>query len=182
MEIKLLKENDPLLKEIATAWDFEADGDPTELVKEMSTLMFVSNGIGLAAPQCGIFKRIFVMGNKDNLVACINPEIIATKGDPEVYTEGCLSFPNLWLNVKRPPEVKVQYQNVSGTIIEEELNGIRARVFLHEYDHLIGITFDARVSQLGLNLAKNRRAKAQKKLSRHSFHKSDGSSFTSAFV
>jgi len=175
MEIKLLKENDPLLNEIATTWDFEIDGDPTELVKEMSTLMIVSEGIGLAAPQCGILKTIFVMGNKDNLVACINPEIIATKGDPEVYTEGCLSFPNLWLNVKRPPEVKVRYQNVTGTIIEEELSGIKARVFLHEYDHLIGVTFNERVSELGLSMAKNRRTKMQKKLSRHSLNKGNAS-------
>jgi peptide deformylase len=164
MELNLLKENDPLLNQISEAWDFEVDGDPTELVKEMSTLMFVSEGIGLAAPQCGVFKRIFVMGNKDNLVACINPEIIATKGEPEVYLEGCLSFPGLWLNIKRVPEVKVRYQNVSGAIIEEELSGIRARVFLHEFDHLIGVTFDERSSALGLQMAKERRKKKDKKL------------------
>ena len=75
-----------------------------------------------------------------------------------------MSFPGLWLNIKRVPEVKVRYQNVSGAIIEEELSGIRARVFLHEFDHLIGVTFDERSSALGLQMAKERRKKKDKKL------------------
>ena len=68
MELKLLEENDPVLEQPCAAWDFTQDGDPAELVKAMARLMIESNGIGLAASQCGVLKRIFVMGNETNLV------------------------------------------------------------------------------------------------------------------
>ena len=77
MDLKLIPEDNEVLREVAEPWDWEKDGDPSELVKAMAKLMVLHNGIGLAAPQCGISKRIFVMGNSDHLVACINPEIIS---------------------------------------------------------------------------------------------------------
>ena len=61
MEIKLVAENDPVLRTVASEWDWEVDGSPEELVKEMTRLMFIHGGIGLAAPQCGVKKRIFLM-------------------------------------------------------------------------------------------------------------------------
>jgi len=158
MEIKLVAENDPVLREIAEPWDFEKDGSPEELVKEMTKLMFIHGGIGLAAPQCGISKRIFIMGNHDNLVACINPEIIS--GSELVRDqEGCLSFPDLWLYVERYKTVTVQYYNVAGEKIERELNDLMARVFQHENQHLDGICFDTQVGKLGLQRAKEKRKK-----------------------
>ena len=75
MEINLLKEGDPLLRQETTLWDFNVDGDPTELVKSMTRIMFQNDGIGLAAPQVGILKKMFIMGNKDKLFVCINPEM-----------------------------------------------------------------------------------------------------------
>ena len=146
MEIKLLKESHTNLSELAVSWDFETDGDPTELVKAMTKLMFEQNGIGLAAPQIGVMKRLFIMGNPDNLVVCINPKIIDTSGEPKLYLEGCLSFPNLWINIKRPTNVTVEYTSLTGTIVKQDLTGLPARVFLHEYDHLNGMTFDERCS------------------------------------
>jgi peptide deformylase len=158
MDLKLVAENDPVLREIAEPWDFEKDGSPEELVKEMTKLMFIHNGIGLAAPQCGLSKRIFIMGNHDNLVACINPEIIS--GSNLVRDqEGCLSFPDLWLYVERYKTVTVQYFNVAGEKIERELNDLMARVFQHENQHLDGICFDTQVGKLGLQRAKEKRKK-----------------------
>jgi peptide deformylase len=156
MEIKLLKEDDPQLREVSEAWNFETDGDPTELVKAMTKIMFESGGIGLAAPQCGVKKRIFLMGNQEKLIVCINPEILESSGENRAQ-EGCLSFPKLWLTVKRPDTVKVKYQQLSGNIVEQELGELPARVFQHEFDHLDGVCFDTKVAKLGLQLAKERR-------------------------
>lgn len=156
MEIKLLKEDDPQLREVSEAWNFETDGDPTELVKAMTKIMFESGGIGLAAPQCGVKKRIFIMGNTEKLIVCINPEIIESEGESRDQ-EGCLSFPKLWLTVKRPDVVKVKYQQMNGDVIEQELGGLPSRVFQHESDHLDGICFDTKVAKLSLQMAKDRR-------------------------
>ena len=95
------------------------------------------------------------------MIACINPSIDELLGEKEIYLEGCLSFPELWLHVKRHPEVIASYQTVDGELVEKKhMKGLEARVFLHEYDHLLGITFDERVqSKLSLELAKKRRAK-----------------------
>ena len=164
MELKLLEENDTQLSEISEDWDFRLDGDPSELIKEMAKVMFMQGGIGLAAPQCGVKKRIFIMGNPEELIACINPKVVALSEERATSQEGCLSFPNLWLNVKRPSTVKVSYQNVLGEETEAELDGLHARVFLHEFDHLMGVTFDQRASVLGLAMAKDRRKKKQKKI------------------
>ena len=156
MEIKLLKEDDPQLREVSEPWNFETDGDPTELVKAMTKIMFESGGIGLAAPQCGVKKRIFLMGNQEKLIVCINPEILESSGENRAQ-EGCLSFPKLWLTVKRPETVKVKYQQLSGNVVEQELGDLPSRVFQHEFDHLNGICFDTKVAKLGLQLAKERR-------------------------
>jgi peptide deformylase len=165
MELQLVKENDPVLREVATAWDFTVDGDPNDLIRRMAKIMMENNGIGLAGPQVGISKRIFVMGNETKLFACINPEIIEGSGEV-MDREGCLSFPELWLNVKRHDTIKVKYYNAVGSVIETEFTGLIARVFQHERDHLDGICYDTRVAKLSLELAKKRR----KKKSRHSFN------------
>ena len=164
--LQLLEEGNTALTESCEAWDFEKDGDPTELVKEMFATLVDHGGVGLAAPQCGVMKNIFVMGNFKKMTACINPAVVSTSGDSVVDGEGCLSFPSLWLKVKRPTEVNVQYQNIEGETVQEELSGLEARVFLHEFDHLLGVTFDNRVGDLSLKMAKEKRKKSLKKLNR----------------
>lgn len=163
MNLELLKENDPQLLESSELWDFEADGDPTELVTALSKFMTANGGVGLAAPQVGIKKRIFIMGNFTKLVACINPMIVALSEEHVPDLEGCLSFPDLWMKVKRPSGCMVQYYNTHGTRIERELEGMEARVFLHEFDHLMGVTFDQRAGDTTLMMAKEKRNKELKK-------------------
>jgi peptide deformylase len=158
MDLQLIKETDNILREIATPWDFTTDGDPNDLIRRMVKVMMENNGIGLAGPQVGVSKRIFVMGNESKLFACINPEIIEGSGEI-MDKEGCLSFPNLWLTVKRHESIKVRYQNAVGETIETEFSGIIARVFQHENDHLDGVCYDTRVGKLSLELAKKRRIK-----------------------
>jgi peptide deformylase len=162
MDLKLIPEDSEVLREVAESWDWEKDGDPSELVKAMSKLMVLHNGIGLAAPQCGIAKRIFVMGNSDHLVACINPEIIS--GSERVREqEGCLSFPDLWMYVERYKDISVEYYNVAGEKVQQEFNGLMARVYQHELDHLNSICFDDRVGKLVLERAKEKRKKIREK-------------------
>ena len=158
MDLKLVAEDSEVLREVADYWDWETDGDPSELVKAMAKLMVLHNGIGLAAPQCGISKRIFVMGNSDHLVACINPEIIS--GSERVREqEGCLSFPDLWMYVERYKDISVEYYNVAGERVQQEFIGLMARVYQHELDHLNSICFDDRVGKLVLERAKEKRKK-----------------------
>jgi len=156
MEIKLLKEGDEQLRKVCEPYSFDVDGDPTELVKAMTKIMFENNGIGLAAPQCGIMKRLFIMGNDQKLFVCINPEIIKGQGEDRDL-EGCLSFPDLWMRVKRYKSVEVKYQDINGQIIESNLTGLVSRVFQHELDHLDGVCFDTRVGPATLDLAREKR-------------------------
>lgn len=166
--LQILEEGDTVLATECEDWDFETDGDPTELVQELFATLVEYGGVGLAAPQCGVLKNIFVMGNFRKMTACINPVVVETSARSIVETEGCLSFPGLWLKVKRPETVTVQYQNIEGETVQEELEGLAARVFLHEYDHLFGVTFDNRVGDLSLKMAREKRKKSLKKLSRAS--------------
>lgn len=157
MQIKLLEEGHKQLKEISEPYNFEVDGDPTELIKAMTKVMFENNGIGLAAPQVGIKKRLFIMGNEEQLYAIINPTIILKEGEVVKDIEGCLSFPKLWLRVNRSDKIQVSYQDISGQKITTDFTGIKARVFQHEYDHLDGICFDTRVGPVALDFAKEKR-------------------------
>ena len=168
MKLELLKENDPQLLQPSTSWDFEVDGDPTELVKEMVRILTENGGVGLAAPQCGINKTIFIMGNFTKMVVCINPKIVSLSEGRVTDVEGCLSFPDLWLKVSRADSCFVSYQNTSGELVEDELTGLMARVYLHEFDHLLGITFDQRVGEMKLKMAKETRVKDLKKKPRAS--------------
>lgn len=166
MNLALLEEKNPQLFEVSEEWDFRIDGSPEELIRAMSKFMTDNGGVGLAAPQLGIKKRIFIMGNFTKLVACINPKIVSLSEERKNDIEGCLSFPDLFMKVKRPAGCTVQYNTVSGELVERELTGLESRVFLHEYDHLIGITFDQRVGDLTLKMAKDKRKKELKKLNR----------------
>ena len=162
MDLKLVNEDSEILRQVAQEWDWETDGDPSELVKAMAKLMILHNGIGLAAPQCGISKRIFVMGNPEHLVACINPKIISGSGKIREQ-EGCLSFPDLWMYVERYKDISVEYYNVAGEKVQQELSDLMARVYQHERDHLDAICFDDRVGKLTLERAKEKRKKLRAK-------------------
>ena len=158
MNLTLVSENDPILRKVAEAWDFDKDGSPSELVKEMTRLMFLHGGIGLAAPQCGVSKRIFIMGNSEHLFACINPVIINGEGVVRDQ-EGCLSFPDIWLYVERYENVSVEYYTIDGEKVQQTFSDLIARVYQHELEHLDGICFDTKVGNLALSRAKEKRKK-----------------------
>lgn len=110
------------------------------LAEKMLDFMRQEKGIGLAAPQIGQSKRLFVMSVHGRERLCFNPEIIKSS---EVFTdfdEGCLSFPGDQCIIKRPDWVEVSYQDDCGNVIVDNLVGLEARCFQHELDHLDGIT------------------------------------------
>lgn len=163
MEFKLGPHN--TLTELSSDWEFGKDGDAKQLEDALINFMLENNGIGLAANQIGISKRIFVMGSKNIPgfipMAVFNPKIIECGEDREIYKEGCLSYPDLWLSIKRPKEILVEYQDSDAVIHTAKIDGLMARVFQHEFDHLNGICFVDRVSQMKLQLALKKLRKLQ---------------------
>jgi len=155
MEFKL-GPHDTLL-ETSTDWIFGTDNDPESLEEEMIDFMLKNNGIGLAANQINLTKNVFVMGSKGipgfKPMAVFNPKILSCGEETELFREGCLSYPDLWLSVKRPKKILAEYQDSKGNIHTAELDGLISRVFQHEFDHLKGICFVDRVSQMKLQLA-----------------------------
>ena len=146
------------LTERSTNWDFSVDGDGKQLEQEMIDFMIANNGIGLAANQIGIAKRVFVMGSNriegfPAPFAVFNPVIKEASKDLVLDEEGCLSYPGLYLKLKRPEWIVAEYQDSEGNIKEIKVDGYLSKCFQHEYDHLEGICFVDRVSQLKLNLA-----------------------------
>jgi peptide deformylase len=127
--------------------DFAHPARNSFLANQMFSFMRKNNGIGLAAPQVGISKRLFVMEIDAVQRACFNPEITDQSVDLTDCPEGCLSFPKDECIIKRPSAVSVRYQNVQGTWIQEQLDGLAARCFQHELDHLNGITMHDRAKE-----------------------------------
>lgn len=112
----------------------------------LETMRHVGNAAGLAAPQVGILKRLVVIDMGENLYKLVNPEIVETKGDQEVY-EGCLSLPDKWGKLNRPEYVKVRAQNENGQAIVIEGTGDLAKCLCHEIDHLEGVLFIDKVTE-----------------------------------
>ncbi len=148
-------------------WDFSKDGDAEKLEHDMVNFMLTMNGIGLAANQINLNKRVFVMGS-NNIVgfpkpfALFNPKIVGASQEQVSDKEGCLSYPGLYLMVKRPKWILAEYQDVKGNLNEIKIDGYLSKCFQHEYDHLDGICFVDRVSQLKLNLAMKKLGKKNK--------------------
>lgn len=159
--MKLILDPDPILKQRADEWNFSTDTDPIGLEKEMIETMNTFRGRGLAGNQVGLLKRVFVikLDTTGETLAMFNPEVIEEGNTDQVGDEGCLSFPNLWLNVKRPNNISVKYFDKYGKECKMSLSGMDARCFLHELDHLNGITFTTKVSSMKLILAKKKQRK-----------------------
>jgi peptide deformylase len=158
--LKLVEETNPILKQSAESWNFENHVNAAVVEQEMLELMKANNGIGLAANQVGLLRRVFVIKLTDGReIGCFNPHIL--QGDNDLITgdEGCLSFPNLWLKVARHNKITAAYLDNAGKQCIIELEGIDARCFQHELDHLDGVTFTEHVSDLKLQMARKKQRK-----------------------
>lgn len=150
--MKIVNFPDPILREQLPEFDFSNPVcNPEQLEKDLIATMFASDGIGLAANQVGIKTRVFVMGSKDSpesARAFFNPIVVANVDEVEELDEGCLSFPGIYVKIKRPKKILARWQNRKGEWEESTLEGYNCKCFLHELDHLEGIVFQDRVSPL----------------------------------
>ncbi|EEG76714.1 peptide deformylase [Dethiobacter alkaliphilus] len=149
MAIRIIRTTgDPVLREKAKEVP-EITPQVKKLLEDMVETMYDAEGIGLAAPQVGISKRIIVIDVQDEtgVLKLINPEIISGEGK-ETSVEGCLSFPGVAGEVERDESVTVRAQDPDGNTVEICASGLLARAFQHEIDHLDGILFVDKVTRL----------------------------------
>ena len=149
----------------------EVNGEIKLLLEDMLETMYKSNGIGLAAPQVGILKRLVVMdcsnqNKKTRPLKFVNPEILNLSSDKSEYEEGCLSLPTQFAKVERPSFIAVTYQDENGKKINKNFSGLEATCLQHEIDHLNGKLFVDHVSKLKKSriLKKLEKIKKQKKI------------------
>ena len=164
--MKLIYSPDPWLEKKVNTFNFDLL-DAVSIEEEMIDIMLQENGIGLSANQVGLDAQVFVIKpillEDKTPFALFNPTIEQVTVNSVSDHEGCLSHPNLFLKVKRPRGVVVNYLDKHAKECKIELYDIDARCFLHEYDHLQGIEFTERVSKLKLNMAKKKQTKINKR-------------------
>lgn len=162
--MKLLYYPDTFLNKKVKDVNIEDPGfDPIELKNEMVELMLASNGIGLSANQVGLDAQVFVMGDSvENSTICINPTILQYTKETVLDIEGCLSFPDIFVKVTRPKEILAKFYNENLQEQVVKIEGYSAKCYLHEYDHLQGITFKDRVSKIKWDMAKKKAKKIGK--------------------
>ncbi len=157
--LPIIKIGHPTLRKVAAPIR-EFNKELRELAQNMIETMRLNDGIGLAAPQVNISRRMFVIDK--HLIqedweaeAYINPEILESEG-AEAFEEGCLSIPGIREEVVRPTKIRVRYQKLDGSQVEEMMDGLLARVFQHEFDHLEGILFTDKISPIKKKLLESR--------------------------
>jgi len=165
--LKIVHYPEPVLLTIGKpVGEDEFNEELKKLVEDMFETMYDAEGVGLAAPQVGVSRRLFVMdvpleSGLSNKIALINPEIIVQEGE-QIGEEGCLSFPGIYTTVRREVRTVVRYRDVFGKEQELDCRDLTARCVLHETDHCDGIVFLDRMSILKRELAKRKIKKLQK--------------------
>ena len=164
MILPIVAFGDPVLRKVAVAIDATYP-DLEKLIANMKETMYNASGVGLAAPQIGKAIRLFLIdaspfAEDDDLSeeertvlksfnkVFINPKILEEEGEEWIFNEGCLSIPDVREDVSRQPKITIEYQDENFTVHTETLNGLAARVFQHEYDHIDGILFTDKLSTL----------------------------------
>jgi peptide deformylase len=157
---------DPRLKADSTPVA-KVDAEIRKLAEDMADSMYAAEGIGLAAVQIGVAKRVIVMdldqkdGKKDWRVF-INPKITWASEEMATFEEGCLSVPEIWDDVERPARIKAEYLDLDGKKVEIEADGMLATCLQHEMDHLEGVLFIDHFSRLKRSMALKKLTKAKK--------------------
>ena len=162
----ILTAPDPRLKAVSEPVS-RVDDEIRRLVDDMIESMYAADGIGLAAIQVGVPKRVLVMDldqkdGKKNPRAYINPKILWASEEMATFEEGCLSVPEIWDEVERPAKIRAEYLDRDGKRHELEADGLLATCLQHEMDHLEGILFLDHLSKLKRSMALKKLAKAKK--------------------
>ena len=157
---------DPRLKAVSAPVG-KVDAEVRKLAEDMADSMYEAEGIGLAAVQIGVAKRVIVMDldqkdGKSNWRVFINPKITWASEEMATFEEGCLSVPEIWDDVERPARIKAEYLDLDGKKVEIEADGMLATCLQHEMDHLEGILFIDHFSRLKRSMALKKLTKAKK--------------------
>lgn len=144
----------------------------TKLVQRLKMTMKKFGGLGLSANQCGVYERVFILGYGDESFACINPKVINHSPETVKDKEGCLSFPGMFLSIPRYKWIDVEFTTETGEIKQMHFEGITARCFLHELDHMNGIKYTDHVGPVAKRMAKEKQQKFIKKMQRQFKNKS----------
>ena len=158
-KMDLLPEDHPVLHKEPLTWIFDPpQADPKLMYDIMLENMVYHHGLVLSANHIGMPVKVFAMrvDDSDNAIVCFNPEIIKESEELMPMEEGCLSFPYLYLKKIRPEKLSVKYQNADGDPVEAHFEGLAARVFHHEMDHMMGKTFLDGVGQIVLQSARKK--------------------------
>jgi len=165
--LKVFDENHPMLSVPIPEYK-EAIPNPSmkNLVARLKMTMKLYNGIGLSANQCGIFQRVFVIGTEHFQIACINPKVVAKSEELSRENEGCLSFPGMFMKVERPTWVDAEFYDETGAFKQIRLEGLTAKCYLHELDHMNGVKFIEHAGPLAIQMARQRQGKLIKQIVR----------------
>ena len=169
--LKIVLAPDPALKKTCDPLE-QVDIHHQKLIKEMFETMYEANGVGLAAPQVGINKRIFVIdaGAREdikNRIAMINPILTNIKKTTSLYEEGCLSFPGHYAELERPDEITVEYLDENNKKQKLISKNFTSRVIQHELDHINGILFVDHLSRLKRDIIIKKMKKHKKELNKN---------------
>ncbi len=154
----LVTSDSPILYEPTDKFDFSNPPmDPKELAIDLADTMIEHNGIGLAAPQIDVPYSVFVFGdpkNKDSITAMFNPIIVDLSKDVGLDDEGCLSFPSLYIKIKRHNTCRVRFTDMHGDTTTINYGGFTAKIIQHEYDHLQGVVFKKKATRFHMEQAR----------------------------
>lgn len=154
---ELVSEDHPVFNQKLEPFNFQNPPvDPMEFAKDLIYNMRRHNGVGLSANQLGFPYRVFAI-DADPVYVCFNPTVTYSSEEESNLVEGCLTYPQLWIKIKRPANIRAKFQDPTGNFITLVLDGYKARCYLHELDHLNGINYTMRADSFHLDQAKRKR-------------------------
>ena len=167
---KIIIEPDTILRKKSETLE-KVNNELRSLMDDMLETMYAAPGIGLAAVQVGILKRLIVIDiskdkEKKNPLFLINPEIVSKSSKTSIYEEGCLSLPGYFAEIERPAECKIEYLDYEGKKSEMDVNGLLATCIQHEVDHLNGVLFIDYLSKLKKDMIVKKLVKHKKELNK----------------
>lgn len=167
--LKLVDFYDPILRKPTEKYDFNAFNaikDAEFLAYSLAETMQKYGGLGISANQVGINKRVCAVAAEETIWVMFNPEIVEKSLTNSKFSEGCLSYPGLYIKIPRAETVKVRFQAIGGQIVEKEVSGLTSVCIQHELDHLDGIVYTDKVSPIKLDQAKRKVKKNLKRMQR----------------
>jgi len=156
---KLVPDTHPIMSQKLERFDFDnPPEDPEKIAQILLKAVIKYQGLGISANQLGLPYRVFALKGNPSIgipnFVCFNPRIATTMGDEQNFDEGCLTYPGLYVKVKRPGQVRARFQSPYGEIITKTFVGLTARCYLHECDHMDGINFIDRANKIHRERAK----------------------------